>query len=320
MIRAIALTGPTASGKTALSLSLAERLSCEIISLDSMQLYRTMDIGTAKATPAELARVPHHMLDILSPEESFSTSDYREVATKIAGQIQKRGNLPLFVGGTGLYLETLRRTPMPVPKADPDFSDRMRAFAEKKGEDALWQRLYEVSPRDAELIHKNNVRRVIRALEVYETTGKTKYEWDELSKTPPTDISILHITLNYHDRERLYARCDARIEEMLKMGLVEEARGLLEAGVFDKNPTARQAIGYKELFGYLAGEETLDAAKERLRLATRHYVKRQLTWFSAHPPSYTLYMDDEDGALREPRSLIDEILLQTEPFFKGYSI
>ena len=316
MIRAIALTGPTASGKTALSLSLAEKIGAEIISLDSMQIYRRMDIGTAKATPAERARVPHHMIDILEPDEPFSASDYREAAVKIAKEITERGNIPLFVGGTGLYLETLRRTPMPVPKADADFVRRMRDLAEHEGAQALWNRLQEVSPEDAEIIHQNNVRRVIRALEVYETTGKTKYEWDQMSRIPPADIEIFHVTLNYHCRERLYQRAAKRIEGMFEDGLIEETKGLLTEGAFDKNPTARQAIGYKELFAYVAGEETLEEAKEKLRLATRHYIKRQLTWFGAHPPVQTLYMDTEVGEIKETDSLLEELLDKTNLFLK----
>ena len=308
MLRALALTGPTASGKTALSLALSEQLGCEIISLDSMQIYRGMDIGTAKATEEERRRIPHHMIDFLSPREDFSTECYREGALAAAREITARGKIPLFVGGTGLYLDTLMRAEnTEVPGADPEWRARMLESVKNDGDAlALWQRLYEIDPESAEKTHKNNVKRVLRALEIYEMTGRPKSYFDALSLTraPETDVGV--ITLDFHSREALYSRIDLRVDEMMKGGLLAEVERLYSEGQLKPDTTAAQAIGYKEMLSYIKNEATLEEAVDAVKLASRRYAKRQLTWFRHVESAYHLFVDNEDGTLRAQSEIVRE--------------
>ena len=311
MIYALALTGPTASGKTAMSLDVAERLGCEIISCDSMQIYRGMDIGTAKATASERARVPHHLIDLVSPNETYSAESYRQDAMTVAADISARGKIPLFVGGTGLYVDTLMRSSSPdVPGSDREYRDRMLALSP----DELWERLLAVDPDSAEKTHKNNVKRVIRALEIYDATGKPKSYFDKLSRTAAADITIGMITVDFHDRDNLYRRVDDRVDAMAREGLLDEVSSLYRSGVLDGNNTASQAIGYKELIGYLKGEATLAEALEAVKLASRRYAKRQLTWFR-HNDAERIYADREDGTLRPMGELLSEATALAEGLY-----
>ncbi len=308
MISALAITGPTASGKTRLSLDIAERLGCEIISCDSMQIYRGMDIGTAKATAEERARVPHHLIDIIDPTESYSAENYREDALRTAKEITARGKIPLFVGGTGLYLDTVARGTCPAsPPRDPDVSDRLlREGADEEGRLALHGRLSEVDPESALSIHPNNLRRVVRALEIYELTGRTKTYFDKLSREGCRDIDIRTVCLDFHDREALYLRIDARVDEMLRLGLAGEVSDLYKSGLLSEDSTAGGAIGYKELFAYLRGECTLECARDEIKLASRRYAKRQLTWFRNKTRAKPIYLDREDGTLRDYNEIFAE--------------
>ncbi|MBR2965027.1 MAG: tRNA (adenosine(37)-N6)-dimethylallyltransferase MiaA [Clostridia bacterium] len=315
MICALALTGPTASGKTALSIALARELRGEIISCDSMQIYKEMDIGTAKATEEERKQVPHHLVDFLSPDVPYSADNYRSDAVRVAGEIADRGKLPIFVGGTGLYIDTVARAPaIDVPPSDPDYRERVLAGI-KTDEDieALWQRLYAVDPASAEKTHKNNVKRVVRALEIYDATGKTKTYFDTLTRSAVSPIKINMITLDFHHREKLYERIDKRVDKMLAEGLLEEARSLYERGFLSLDTTAGQAIGYKELLGYIEGKKSLSEATEEIKLASRRYAKRQLTWFR-HSDAYRLFVDTEDGELCTERELIEELLSAARSF------
>lgn len=310
MIHALALTGPTASGKTALSIALAREIGCEIISADSMQIYRGMDIGTAKATAEERASIPHHLIDIVSPCDSYSTEEYRRDAMAAARSISLKGKTPLFVGGTGLYIDTLMRAEVKdVPGGDEALREELLAFAEKNGAHALWERLLSVDEESAYAIHENNVKRVIRALEIYELTGKPKSHFDRLSRELSADISVGMITLDFHDRDNLYRRVDTRVEKMLDEGLLYEVKCLYEMGALDGNSTASQAIGYKEFIGYLRGMESLEAAVESLKLASRHYAKRQLTWFRRKTSAARLFVDTEDGIMKDLDELLSEALL-----------
>ena len=265
-----------------MALELARRHGGEIISCDSMQIYKTMNIGTAKPTPEELRLVPHHMIDVVEPTDSFSCADYVEMADAIVRDIVSRGKLPIFCGGTGLYLDSLLRG---KNFADGLTSDSLRAelleYAERYGVDALHARLTEIDPESAAAIHKNNVKRVARAIEIYELSGVPKSEMDRRSREGEPRFEISAIGLNYSNRDELYRRIDTRVDIMMDEGLEAETRALYEAGVFEVNSTAAQAIGYKELMGYIRGEESLDAAVERLKMATRRYAKRQVTWFSS---------------------------------------
>ena len=306
---ALAITGPTASGKTALSLALAEKLGCEIISLDSMQIYKRMDIGTAKATEEERARVPHHMIDFLEPDVSYSAEDYRADAMRVLRDIESRGKLPLFVGGTGLYMDTIiRGSEISSPPSSDELKERLLASAVTDEErEALWQRLNEIDPESAEKTHKNNVRRVVRALEIYELTGKTKTYFDKLSKSSAPDVKVGMITLDFHNRDNLYSRVDLRVDQMLEEGLLDEVKMLYSEGLLDKGTTAAQAIGYKEFISYLEGECTLDEAADQLKLSTRRYAKRQLTWFRHNEDALRLYIDREDGAMKDKDELLEEL-------------
>ena len=306
MIFALAITGPTASGKTALSIGLARELGCEIISCDSMQIYRGMDIGTAKATAEEQSLAPHHLIDILDPRESYSAESYRADALRVAAEITGRGRLPLFVGGTGLYIDTVGRCGADSPESDPVYREElMRSACDEEGRRALWERLNEVDPETAEKVHYNNVKRVIRALEIFDKTGRRKSELDRESRERASDISVGMITLDFHNRETLYARVDARVDAMLGEGLLSEVESLLRGG-FLTGATASAAIGYKELAEYLEGRCTLDAAVEEIKLASRRYAKRQLTWFRHEPEAYRIFVDDEEGKIKDGKTLLAE--------------
>lgn len=309
MIRALALTGPTASGKTALSLAVAEELSAEIISCDSMQIYRGMNIGTAKATEEERTRVPHHLIDFLSPLESYSAERYREDAVRCALDITGRGKVPLFVGGTGLYIDTvIRGVSNSSPESDPEYRDAILASL-KTEEDihALWERLRSVDLESAEKIHENNVKRVIRALEIYDKTGKSKTELDRATRNSVSDVKVGMITLDFHNRETLYERVDLRVEQMMSEGLLAEAESLYREGLL-LGQTAGAAIGYKELIGYIEGRTSLSESVGQIKLATRRYAKRQLTWFRHNTDAKRLYADFDDGRLKSKTALIDEAI------------
>ena len=311
MIRALAITGPTASGKTAISIALAKEMGCEIISCDSMQIYKDMNIGTAKVTAEEAAGVPHYLVDIIEPSEPFSVEEYRVRALEAAERISSRGRIPMLVGGTGLYVDALMRASMSgVPESSREYRDNLLSKIKTDADiDALWQRLYKVDPESAETIHKNNVRRVIRALEIYETCGRTKSEIDRESKAASPDISIGMITLDFHDRENLYRRVDARVEIMMRSGLLDEVSALYRSGRLPKASTAAQAIGYKEIIKHLDGEISLAEATDLIKLSSRRYAKRQLTWFR-HNEAKRLYIDGEDGGMRG----IDEIIREAVGF------
>ena len=310
MIFALALTGPTASGKTSLSLSLAEKTGGEIISSDSMQIYREMDIGTAKATAEERARAPHHMLDICSPDEAYSADDYCRDATAVAREIASRGKLPIFVGGTGLYIDTVMRGGAPTsPPSDPLLREELARIAEEEGgAHRLWCELSVADPASAQRIHENNVRRVIRALEIYRLTGKTKTYFDELSRQNVGEVSVGLMTLDFHDRETLYKRVDMRVDMMVDEGLVAEVESLWRRGLLRSEYTSSQAIGYKEIVEYLEGRVTLGEALDEIKLASRRYAKRQLTWFRHEKDAYRIFVDDEDGVVKEASVLEGEVL------------
>ena len=309
MIFALAITGPTASGKTALSLGLAEELSAEIISCDSMQIYKGMDIGTAKATAEERARVPHHLIDFLSPTESYSVEEYRTSAIACAREITERGNLPLFVGGTGLYIDAVGRcNAQDAPESDPEYRERILAQI-KTDEDvtALWERLNTVDPESAKKIHKNNIRRVIRALEIYDKVGRTKSELDRESLVGDRAVFVGMITIDFLDRELLYKRIDKRVDMMMDEGLLSEVDSLYRAGLLSSG-TASMAIGYKELVDYLEGRCSIEEAIENLKLASRRYAKRQLTWFRHEGGAKVIYADTPEGGLKEAEEMLREAL------------
>ncbi|MGM9631618.1 MAG: tRNA (adenosine(37)-N6)-dimethylallyltransferase MiaA [Eubacteriales bacterium] len=281
--RILAVVGPTASGKSALAVELAKRLDGEIICCDSMQIYKQMNIGTAKPDADELAAAKHHLFDFADPHSPFSCADYIPLAKSAVQDILSRGKLPIFCGGTGLYLDRfLSGADFESTETDVAFRKEMKEFALLYGNEALHEKLREIDPVSAEEIHPNNVKRVIRALEIYKTSGKTKSQIDAVSKSFESKYEAVQIGIKYADREILYERINLRVDKMLDAGLLEETKALLDDGVFESNATAAQAIGYKELLSYFEGGKTLDEAVEDLKIATRRYAKRQLTWFSAH--------------------------------------
>lgn len=313
MIEALAITGPTASGKTALSLSVAEALGCEILSCDSMQIYKGMDIGTAKATAAEQARVPHHLIDLADPREPFSAQDYADAAISCAEDIVSRGHIPLFVGGTGLYISTLTRASMTeVPKASDEYRDAiLSTIRSEEDKLALHERLRQVDPISAQAIHPNNLRRLIRALEIFDRTGKPKSYFDELSRTAEPPMSIKTVAIDFHNRDLLYERIDRRVDIMMNEGLEAEVRALYEGGMLLPDTTAAQAIGYKELIGYLKGEKSLVSSVDEIKQASRNYAKRQLTWWRADRGAIPLFADTDDGIMKSADRMLEEYMQLT---------
>jgi tRNA dimethylallyltransferase len=310
MIKALAIVGPTASGKTALSLALAERLGCKIISCDSMQIYKGMDIGTAKATAEEQNRAEHFLIDFLDPRESFSVESYRKMAMDAAREISASGSIPLFVGGTGLYIDSVMRLENTgAPESNEEYrAAQMEIASQDGGEDILWNRLREVDPESAEKIHKNNVKRVIRALEIYDATGKTKTWFDSQTNAPNPELSVKMIALDFHNRDLLYDRVNRRVDIMMEEGLLAEVKALYDSGMLKPETTAAQAIGYKEIVDYLEGRCTLPEAVEMIKLSSRRYAKRQLTWFRHERDAIHLIVDKAEGGMKSAEELICEAI------------
>ena len=274
----ICVLGPTASGKTALSVALAKALGGEVISADSMQLYRGMDVGTAKVTPEEMDGIPHHMIDVADPWESFSAARYVEMADPILRDILRRGKTAIIAGGTGLYVDALiaGRTFAPYPETGR--RQALEQEAEKLGMEHMLSRLKAVDPDSAARLHPADRKRIIRALEVYEETGKTITRHNLETKALPDSYQPVWIGLTYEPRQQLYNRIDLRVDKMLEQGLLEEIRGLLDRGT-PRECTAMQAIGYKEFLPVLDGTMPLETAVEQVKQGSRRYAKRQLTWF-----------------------------------------
>ena len=275
----LVISGPTASGKTALAVELALRHSGEVVSADSMQIYRHMDIGTAKPTREEMRGVPHHMLDVADPEEDFSVARYVELAAACVDGILARGKLPIVAGGTGLYIDSLLsgRT---FARFDPDSPLRRELEEElaRRGGAALLEELARVDPDTAARLHPNDGKRIVRALEVYRSTGTTLTEHNAMTRSLPPRYDALTLTLAFQRREDMWARIDRRVDQMMAGGLVDEVRALLDSGVPDRC-TAMQAIGYKEMAAALRGDGDTARAAEEIKLRSRQYAKRQLTWF-----------------------------------------
>ena len=276
----LALVGPTGSGKTRTAIRICQALNAEIVSMDSMQVYRGMDIGTAKPTREELAAAPHHMIDVVEPDQMFTVSMYREMACEVMDGILARGKTPLLVGGTGLYLQAISyEMSLGENGADRSLRERLQQIAgEEDGPRRLHERLQRVDPASAEKLHPNDVRRVIRALEIYETSGRAKSEQtDEQRREGPYHVLVYGLSL---PREQMYARINARVDEMVRNGLIDEVKGLLDRGIEPRTEGgAMQAIGYKEIVSALRGEMTMERAVELIKQGSRRYAKRQWTWF-----------------------------------------
>jgi tRNA dimethylallyltransferase len=276
----IILLGATAVGKTELSIELADAIGAEIISIDSRLLYKGMDIGTAKPSPERRQAVNHHLIDVADPNERWSLSRYLKALKNIINELHAAGSMPLLVGGTGQYIAAIIEGWQPPPKAeDPGYRDRLREIADREGHDALHMMLERVDPITAERIDARNIRRVVRALEIYHVTGQPPSK--QRKKSPP-DYSFLLLGLR-RDREELYERIDERIQKMIENGWVDEVKDLLDRGVDPESP-ALSAIGYRQIARSLRGELTLDAAIEQTRRLTRQFVRRQDNWFRRFEP------------------------------------
>lgn len=308
-IKTVFITGPTASGKTALSVRLAKEFGGEIVSADSMQIYKGIHIASAAPDEGEKCGVPHHMLEFSEPESEFSVADYTKAARKIIKDINSRGRLPIVVGGTGLYINALAdNTAFITEKADGMLRDRLEKRFDSIGGAAMLKELEAIDPVSAAKLHPNDRKRIVRALEVYSLTGETKTRQNELSKTGEKIINPLFIGITYKDRQRLYGRINLRVDKMLENGLLNEA----EAALNRSGGGAFQAIGHKELAGYINGECTLDEAAKRLKMQTRRYAKRQLTWFNKNERIHWLYPDGNEDIFAAAAALINKFLSEED--------
>jgi len=277
MDKVIVITGPTATGKTALGIMLAKQLGGEIVSADSMQVYKHMDIGTAKPTIEERQKIPHHMIDVVMPFEEYSVSRYVEVAVPVVNDIISRGKVPIIVGGTGLYIESLIAGRLFAPEDKAQLREELSEEYDKIGGVQMLDELRKYDPDSAAVLHPNDKKRVVRAVEIYRLTGHTMSEHNEESKAVPPRYDAFRIALDYSDREHLYDRINRRVDDMLEQGFFAEAKILLKMGL-TKRHTAMQAIGYKEMMETALGEMWMDDGVESIKKRSRQYAKRQLTW------------------------------------------
>lgn len=287
------IAGPTASGKTAVSLELARRLSAEIVNADSMQVYRFMNIGTAKPTGDERRQAPHHLIDVVHPDEPFDAARYLELAAPVIADIHRRGRVALVVGGTGLYMKVLTRGICSGPSADPGVRERLILEEEKRGLSALHDDLTRVDPDSALRIHPHDRQRILRALEVYYSTGaplSLSQKQHGFRESPVRAVKILLL----RERDELYARIERRVESMLQEGLKEEVERLVARG-YSASLKSMQSLGYKQMAAHIAGEFTLDEAVRLIKRDTRRYAKRQLTWFRGDPDFRPFHADDLEG-------------------------
>ena len=304
----ICIAGPTASGKTALAVEIAKLTNGEVVSCDSMQIYKRMDIGTAKPTAEEMQGIPHHMLDVAEPDEDFSVSRYCEMAGPIVDDIVARGKTAVIAGGTGLYMDSLIRGNDFAPFPSTGQRERLEAQADAEGMESMLNWLRSIDPEAAARLHLADRKRIIRALEVYLETGETITEHNHRTQALPPRYSPLWLGLDFTDRAELYRRIDLRVELMLEAGLVEEIQNLLASGIPEKC-TAMQAIGYKEFVEALDGQCTIEEAAAQVQQSSRRYAKRQLTWFRRNKAMHWLLRDTGESGeeiLAKARQLLHE--------------
>jgi tRNA dimethylallyltransferase len=286
----LAIVGATASGKTWLGIEIAKNFNGEVVSADSMQIYKGLDIASAKPTKEEMQGIPHHLIDFLERDVSFSAADYVKLANEKIQDILRRGKLPIVVGGTGLYIDSLlENVKFSEVKSDENYRRELYSIAETQGNDVLYRKLLDIDPAAAENIHMNNVVRVVRALEVFHVTGRKFSELKAESKTQESPYNSLIIGLNCSDRNILYERINQRVDEMLANGLVDEARNIWIKGDMK---TAANAIGYKELIPFFEGISPLNECVDKIKQETRRYAKRQLTWFRRNDRIEWIIFDD----------------------------
>ncbi len=305
------IAGPTASGKTALAILLAKAVNGEVVSADSMQIYGDVAVGTARPTVEEMDGVAHHMMGFLPLNDKYSVARYQEDATTVFEDIYSRGKTPVMCGGTGLYIQSfMENRQLFGEQPDPELRKKYQEMADREGNEAIFERLRQVDPESAERLHINDRNRIIRALEVYESTGQTISKQVELSHAVPSPYTPCLFLLDFKDRHRLYERINRRVDVMLENGLLEEAKRVLTT---DPDATVTQAIGYKEFLPYFEGLISLEEAADKLRQQTRRYAKRQLSWFRRMNGVHTLWVDEFDS----PEALAKQAIEQYQDFEKG---
>ena len=305
----VCIAGPTACGKTTLGVLLAQRFRGEVVSVDSMQIYRGMTVGTAAPTAEEMQGVPHHMVGVVDPRENYSVARYADDAAKCVDDILARGKQPVVVGGTGLYLDAVLSVgDFSKSVKDDSLRKDLEKYAAENGAEALHARLETVDPEAAAAIHCNNIRRVVRAIEIYETTGITKTEWDRRSKLRPTGYDADIVVLDFLSRELLCGRIDMRVDKMMAAGLEDEVRALWENGKLTPQSPAYQAIGYKEFIPYFEGGASLDTVVQQIKTNTRRYSKRQNTWFRRYSDAIRVHADTPESAMRDTEDICSEVL------------
>ena len=309
MDKIICVAGPTASGKTALAVALAQAIGGEVISCDSMQIYKGMDIGTAKPNAEEMQNIPHHMLDVADPDEDFSVSRYCEMADPILQDILARGKFAIIAGGTGLYMDALIKGNAFAPCPSTGMREKLEAQADAEGMEAMLSLLHSIDPEAASKLHLADRKRIIRALEVYYETGETITAHNQKTQQIPAKYQPVWFALEDENRADLYDRIDRRVDKMLEDGLLEEIRNLLNMGIPEK-ATAMQAIGYKEFVDALSGRCTIEEAAALVQQSSRHYAKRQLTWFRRNKDIHWL--------VRKPGEDTEKILQKALPFLTAF--
>ena len=293
-IPVIAVVGPTASGKTSLSIEIAKHFSGQVVSADSMQIYEKMNIATAKPTDDEMQGIPHHLIGFQPIDKKFSVAEYVTLAKECIEKIHNDGDLPVVAGGTGLYVDSLlQNIQFSKEESNNELRNELTELFDQKGAEFMLEALREIDPQTAEKLHLNDKSRIIRALEIYKATGKTMTEQKILSREEESPFEVLYIGINYRDRNVLYDRINRRVDIMLENGLLDEAKDFYN---IDADKTACQAIGYKELAPYFNGEKSLEDCLESLKIETRHYAKRQLTWFRKNENINWVYPDDYENA------------------------
>lgn len=301
----IAVVGPTASGKTALSIELAKRFNGEIVSADSMQIYKGLHIASAAPDTEEMQGIKHHLIEFLEPSEPFSVADYVNLASDVISDIYKRGKLPVLVGGTGLYVNSLiDGISFTEEKTDSKLRDRLSDEYDLLGGEEMLKRLGDADPEYAQKLHSNDKKRIVRAFEIMETTSMTVSENLKRSRSNPSNFDTLMIGINYKDRQILYGRINLRVDKMIESGLIEEAKTAFS----QQRATCAQAIGHKEIFPYIKGEKTLQEAAEELKKQTRHYAKRQITWFGRDERVNWVYPDGDENVIKTAECRVEEFL------------
>ena len=302
--KVIVICGPTASGKTALSIELAKQINGEIVSADSMQIYKDMDIGTAKPTQEEKQGIKHYLIDFVSPDERYSVADYKQDAKKAIREILKKGKVPIIVGGTGLYVDSLiYEIEYPNIEFDEKYREKLEKEVEENGLEELYEKAKEIDIEAIKKISKNDKKRVLRILEIYHATGKNKTEQEKESRKKEVEYDYKVFALKW-DREMLYERINKRVDIMLEQGLIEEVKSIYEK--YNKFPTAMQGLGYKEVVEYLENKTTKEEMIEKIKQETRRYAKRQMTWFRKN--KQTIWLNGEDKKQNNTQIILGELI------------